>query len=130
MAYRPPRCERCKRAAEFVNNEVVHGIPVGKWPYIWRCPSCGDYVGCHEFTQKPKGTLADRKTREARIAAHLAFDPIWQGGALSREDAYAWLASQLGKRPHEVHIGRMGLRLCTLTIRLAEQKRRDLYGTA
>lgn len=31
----------------------------------------------------------------ARIAAHAAFDPLWQSGTMSRRAAYDWLAIQL-----------------------------------
>lgn len=47
--------------------------------------------------------LVDADTHNARKAAHRAFDSLWQGGVLSRSQAYAELARALGlpvKRCH------------------------------
>ena len=50
------------------------------------------------------GFPADEETRRARSAAHSAFDPVWQSGALSRQDAYAWLGRRLRLPVDKVHL--------------------------
>lgn len=44
------------------------------------CESCGAYVGCHNNSKNPLGTMANRETREWRMKAHKSFDPIWKKG--------------------------------------------------
>lgn len=79
-----------------------------------RWPECDSYVGLHQGTLKPKGTLADAPTREARKKAHAAFDPLWRwfrkDDAVRRNERYAWLAKKLGVA--EAHIGEADVETC------------------
>lgn len=94
----------------------------------WRCDPCNAQVGCHDGTERPKGTLAKPALMRARQAAHRAFDPLWQNfrqayptqemGApehvirrIARDRAYAWLASQM-RSDTQVHIGEMDEQQC------------------
>ena len=82
---------------------------------FWVCPYCGARVGCHRGSLAPLGTPALADTREARKAAHDAFDPLWRAKMrregisrdLARGQAYCWLAEQLGLEPEACHIGMM-----------------------
>jgi hypothetical protein len=76
----------------------------------WCCPgACDAYVGCHP-DGSPKGTLANKATRDARGRAHASFDPLWQDvqavyrdierpsghiRQLMRVRAYQWASAQL-----------------------------------
>ncbi len=105
--------DACGSAVEIVGNEKLYGRPYGKWPWAYRCTGCGAYVGMHPFTDIPLGTLADSPTREARKRAKAAFNPIWQGGSMTRNEAYAWLAGQLGiAKVGECHIGWFDVATC------------------
>lgn len=68
-------------------------------------PKCNAFVGCHKGTKNPLGRLADKELREAKIAAHAHFDPIWKTGKMKRKKAYKWLAKRLGIHPEDCHIG-------------------------
>ena len=46
------------------------------------------YVGCHNNTRKPLGTMADKELREARMAVHAKIDPLWRSGRHRRSDVY------------------------------------------
>lgn len=48
----------------------------------------------------------------ARIAAHAAFDPLWQSGAMSRRAAYDWLAIQLHLPVSACHMVLMDVDMC------------------
>ena len=48
----------------------------------------------------------------ARIAAHAAFDPLWQSGKFSRGVAYEWLASELGIPVTACHMVLMDVAMC------------------
>jgi hypothetical protein len=61
------------------------------------------------------GTPADKHTKEWRSKAHLAFDPIWKGGHMTRSEAYRWLARRMGSRKL-VHIGELGINGCRRVI--------------
>jgi hypothetical protein len=74
---------------------------------IWRCESCGAYTGCHPGTTKRVGRLANAKTRALKVAAHAAFDPMWQREGMSRTAAYRWLREQTGLPERDCHIGWM-----------------------
>jgi hypothetical protein len=50
--------------------------------------------------------------REARKRAKAVFNPLWQSGRMSRTDAYAWLADQLGVAVAECHIGWFDVAQC------------------
>lgn len=41
------------------------------------------------------------------MAAHLALDAIWQRGYMERDEAYRWLAKEMGLSEHECHLSRM-----------------------
>ncbi|WP_416384005.1 zinc-finger-containing protein [Roseateles microcysteis] len=65
----------------------------------------------HRWCRSPglhKGKLFDH----GRLAAHKAFDPVWQQMLLPRSDAYEWLAHTLGIPRHRCHIGMMALEDC------------------
>jgi hypothetical protein len=79
---------------------------------FWVCWGCAAWVGCHRDTDNPFGSLANEELRSARIAAHAAFDPIWQQELMPRPDAYAWLAQELGIPRSHCHIGLMELDNC------------------
>lgn len=83
-----------------------------------RCPKCGyparavrtqygqrnSCCGLWSWGTKP---LVDGATHEARMAAHAAFDPIWQSGRLSRSKAYKLLAQRLGIAKDDCHMSLM-----------------------
>jgi hypothetical protein len=61
---------------------------------------------------------ADSATRSARIAAHDAFDPMWQRGAMSRREAYRWLSQSLGIPEHQCHMKQMDRETCERVVAL------------
>lgn len=71
----------------------------------YRCVPCDAHVGAHIYTRRPYGTPAKLELRRLRSQAHGVFDPLWQSGEMTRAEAYAWLAAELGRA--EVHIGWM-----------------------
>lgn len=116
----PPTCPYCGASAV---------LRVGTWGYQWRCAPCDAHVGCHGSTTRPKGTLANRVTRAARIAAHEAFDPLWRLKLTrhptmprrhARDRAYAWLADQMGLPVEACHIAMFTEAQCRMVVALCE----------
>jgi hypothetical protein len=112
---RPP-CPFCGSPTDIRCDSVVYGVRWGDVLICTRFPECDSYVGVHAGTDRPKGTLADRPTREARKEAHKSFDRVWRSGEMSRTAAYRWLARQLGMDKDECHIGMMTVDDCRRVI--------------
>ena len=106
-------CDHCGRPAEFHGGTAMY--PDRKDledRQFWVCWPCDAWVGCQRDSDVPFGALANEELRAARIAAHAAFDPVWQNGLMSRSEAHQWLAGGLGIALHECRIGRMPLGMC------------------
>ena len=67
-------------------------------------PRCDSYVGVHDGTTKPKGSLANKELRELRKKIHGFFDALWRGRVdVTRSEVYEAAAYVLQKT--EFHIG-------------------------
>lgn len=125
----PVTCPYCSRQAELVTGKQIypHRTDLHELNF-WLCDPCNAYVGTHKAGigwgngTRPKGTLADALTRDARKAAHAAFDPLWQRGDLSRRKAYAWLASALGLTVDQTHIGIFDVQTCMRTAAICRRR--------
>lgn len=110
----PPDCE-CGGHPILTDGREVYPHRSDLWSLkFWVCSSdgCDARVGVHKGTTIPKGPMATRPVREARMAAHAAFDPLWKSRHMKRAQAYVWLARALGKPGNEVHIGNFGIEDC------------------
>ncbi|MBO0505296.1 hypothetical protein FED29_017875 [Aeromonas veronii] len=110
----PSSCNICGELAVRIGTHgEVYGREYSDWPYVYLCECCGSYVGLHPFTAIPLGTLADRKTREARKSCKEPFERLHRTGVMSREQAYAWLAKAMGIPTGECHFGWFTAEQCT-----------------
>lgn len=83
-----------------------HRPDLSKIPF-WKCPTCGNYVGCHYKTSsstKPLGCIPSAEIREARSHIHRILDPLWKSGRIGRTDLYKMLTEKLGWTYHTSHI--------------------------
>lgn len=79
-----------------------------------RFPDCRGAHGAHP-DGTPMGVPVDGATRQARKAAHGAFDRLWSRDRKgSRGAAYRWLAAQLGQT--SVHIGQLDADGCARVV--------------
>lgn len=92
------------------------------WPWIWLCqtPACRAYVGCHNHTHRPLGTLADRRTREARKAAYAALHGYCDRAGMAYADAKGWVAAQLRVPESRCGIGWLTVSQCERLIELCQ----------
>lgn len=102
-------CQYCNKPAQWVENKEIYGRNYGKSYMMYWCKPCDAYVGCHNNTKIPKGTLANKELREWRKKAHAHIDPIWQSGELARGQVYSRLKNALGR---EIHIGEADVETC------------------
>lgn len=82
-------------------------------------PACRGSHGAHP-DGAPLGVPADKATKEARIAAHNAFDEWWRSRGMTRAEAYEWLERH-GPQPH---IGEMSEAECDDLVALIEEATR------
>jgi hypothetical protein len=66
--------------------------------------------------------LVDRQLAARRIMAHNAFDPIWESGEMTRSEAYAWLAEQLGIPKKRCHMEQMDVAMCDRVIDICTRR--------
>ncbi|MDD5277700.1 MAG: zinc-finger-containing protein [Methylovulum sp.] len=128
-----PRCMTCATDARLTNGAEVypHRLDLQAKP-IWKCDSCGGYVGCHPGTTNPLGTPAGPELRAARSALHdRVVDPLWRSAHLNaayknsdlvrgrkdicraaRSRVYEFLAARLHLTADECHVGMFDLETC------------------
>ena len=112
-------CNYCQAAAQLHGGKDVypHRKDLAERNF-WVCWPCEAWVGCHigGDGQQPLGELANEELRAARMSAHVAFDPLWKDGAMTRDAAYQWL-SEVTRIPRvRCHIGMMDAGECRLVV--------------
>lgn len=116
----PVICPYCHRPAQLVDGDFLypdrHDL---HWKRLWDCRPCDAYVGTHAPNPRmgytgvePLGRLSNASLRAAKSRAHAVFDPLWRSGRMTRKQAYAWLAEQLGITVEECHIGDLDEAMC------------------
>jgi len=78
-------------------------------------PNCAATHGAHP-DGTPLGIPGTREVKDARIAAHAAFDAFWRGAGMTRKRGYAWLQDLLGLIPEACHFGRFDVATCERVI--------------
>jgi hypothetical protein len=96
----PVTCPICKKLAPWVENKAKYGRNYGKSYMCYYCKDCDTYVGCHNNTRRPLGTMATQELRELRMQVHKKIDPLWRNGEYSRKEVYNWLSKRLGYAYH------------------------------
>lgn len=127
-------CPYCKRPAMLVSANVVYGRQVKDLTEddkrYW-CQTCDAHVGCHKGTDRPLGTMANRRLRSIRSTTHSLVDPLWQSGKIKRNKLYFMLSVIFG-RPF--HVGECDESECWFVINLLKRhlelthRGRQTYG--
>lgn len=115
-----PYCPYCGRRSVLRPAEYVYGEnTIDAAARLYVCsgyPGCNAYVGVHDGTTKPMGSLANPELRNKRIRAHRAINRIIDKGYMSKDDIYAVLALRLNVPRQETHIGQFSDYLCEQAI--------------
>ncbi len=102
----PTECPHCQgKHIEIVHHEDIYGKAYGEWPWTYLCTGCRAYVGMHPFTNIPLGTLADAPLRRARNECKQPFEVLHKSKKMTRDQAYAGLATHLNIPEEECHFG-------------------------
>lgn len=110
-------CPKCGKQAPWVENKEKYGRNFGKSYMCYFCKPCGTYVGCHNNTRQPLGSMADRELMNWRMKAHQTIDFFWKSGRYQRRRVYQMLRDAFGQ---EVHIGESDIERCKEIIKTAE----------
>ncbi len=102
-------CPKCEQEAPWVENKEKYGQNYGKSFMCYFCKPCDMYVGCHNNTKEPLGTMADSDTMKWRQQTHRALDIFWQNRGMKREEVYKKLKDWFGE---EIHIGSSNIQKC------------------
>ncbi len=126
------KCPYCGRNAVLRSAGYVYkGAALNKHLYVCSgYPECDAYVGVHEGTLMPKGTLANGDLRHKRIETHRLFDAIWKNGIFSRKDAYRWLRDTFCLTEEQAHIGEFSEYRCDRLMDECQKVLRNNHITA
>lgn len=131
IAFHKPICVECGGMGVATTGAVLFpNQPRIESRVFFVCP-CGAWTGSHEGTALPRGRPGNALTRQMRVLAHEAFDPIWRRShnrkrdkhrAEYRKRAYRWLASQLGLEIDDCHIGLFDAAMCERVIQVCGER--------
>lgn len=93
-------CPFCKQEAIWCENKEIYGKNYGNSYMCYLCKPCNSYVGCHQNTKKPLGTMTNAEGREWRKKVHARIDPIWKSGKMERRKLYGKISGLIGKPYH------------------------------
>lgn len=105
-------CPYCEKEAIWVENKEIYGRNYGKSYMCYLCKDCDAYVGCHNNTKTPLGTLANKELREERRRTHEVLDPLWMSKRdrrKARTEVYKKIGSIIGE---DVHVGGSNIERC------------------
>jgi len=117
------RCPYCGRPVTYRSADGIYRDN-SRNAMLYVCsnyPECDSYVRVHEGTKIPVGTLANKNLRTLRKQAHDRFNRLYLSGRMSRDDAYAWLASILQAPPSQAHIGHLSEYYCQQVIQESDK---------
>ena len=125
---REVECSYCHEWAQFLPTSAHLYQSAVEYGPVYFCDSGHEpaWVGCHKNTADPKGRLADKALRQAKLDVHRAFDPLWKrkmqrdgiDQSTAKAAAYGWLGSQKGLSPDECHIGMFDIAQCARVVKI------------
>jgi len=122
------KCPYCGRTAELRDSKIIYGRSYG---LVYICPGypeCDSYVGVHNGSATPLGTMANPELRHWRKEAHAVFDRVWKESRMRRSKAYKWLRNQLRLSKDECHIAMFDVEQCKKVVELAKKKLEERGG--
>lgn len=109
------RCPYCGAHAVLRSSKAVYQSKAKPGRHLFVCaryPLCDSYVGAHEGTLLPMGTLANGDLRNKRIQAHRAFNRLWESGTMKKWQAYRWMQAKFGLCSQQAHIAMFSEYMC------------------
>lgn len=123
---RPAKPEQVTDGALSPEGPVCHCgattvVRFGKHGEFYGCPR---YPECDGIASTAASRVSTKAERLSRVAAHAAFDRLWQEHYVRRRHAYAMLAADF--HIAQAHIAEMDEATCERVVTWAENKLREL----
>lgn len=113
-------CERSKAKPSCPKHGKSLVFTTGRFGGFYCCEHYQN--GCDITANKSKFDqhfhMTDQQTRDARKAAHEAFDRLWKDGGMKRFEAYKWLSRALGISGTQCHIQHFNVVQCDEVLKL------------
>lgn len=112
------KCNYCNNEAIWCENKTIYGRNYGKSYMVYYCKPCDAYVGCHNNTKQPLGSLANKELRELRKKSKNMWIEkcnIDWSDSRSKANGYRDLRNRLG---YEFHFGESTKEQCLQVISL------------
>lgn len=123
------KCGYCGDKAVVVNGLVLYGADHKLTKkFFYYCEPCKAWVGMHENSNKPFGTLANAALRKKRLDTHKALDFFWvnaKNPSHERKQTYSWLASKMKIPVGDCHIGMFDLDQCATALRFCLIRKKE-----
>ena len=120
-------CCKCRREvrAELTKGNIIYPHRPDLFDkYFYKCPKCGNYVGCHPNTTRALGVIPTPELRIARHKLHVFMDPLWRNKLISRIKLYKLISKELGYTFHVGHIRTVDE--CFIVYDIVERIKKDL----
>jgi hypothetical protein len=117
-----PTCQKCGERALLMSRDrfkVKFHRERADIKKIYYCDCDEDdpsYVSCHGVGSETMGTLADKRTRQARQDGHKAFDAMRKRCGYKRQQTYDVLAQLMGMTKEQCHFGMFDYDTCQTAI--------------
>ena len=123
MTITPPICPYCGAASVPATGEDIypHRRDLFEKKFFW-CEPCDAYVGTHNRTNEPFGTLADAYLRKLRSLTHATFDRLWKEEGYDHIEAYLMLAQGMNIPFESCHIAMFNNAQCRRAVDLVNSK--------
>lgn len=133
------KCDYCHHDAQLVKGFGIYPNRPDLWDkWFWLCSYCDAWCGCHPVNNSkrhksdgtvPLGRLANAELRKAKQKAHLALDPLWKSGIMTRTEAYKKVAEAIGVSMANMHIGMLDVDGCKAVVAACNRFKSDVSAT-
>lgn len=117
-------CPYCGAPTKYIDSIEVY--KTRSYGMLYACLPCGAWVGVHHKTSADAlGRLANKELRQWKMRAHEAFDSLWRlsNRKRRRQNAYGWLANELGITRDRCHIGMFNVEQCKAVVAICAKLR-------
>lgn len=108
-------CPYCNKEAKWCENKEIYGKNYGKSYMCYLCKDCDAYVGCHQNTVRPLGTMANKELRMWRRKVHAYIDPLWLSKKIKRGKLYNKISDLVG---FPFHVGDADIETCQRILKI------------
>ena len=121
--FKPETCDVCGCPTKVVDSKAVYGVKHAGWDSYIQCTDifCRAFAPTRSHTYYASKPMFSESVRKARIEAHKVFDMLWSDHPEWRDQAYRWLAGEMGLRRATCHIRMFNYHQCQQVVELVNE---------